>query len=709
MPRRLTVSDVVHDPLPGMDAPSKVRFSPDGSALIYLQGDPGSLRRSLWWHDLAGGERRLVAQAPAERETSRHEELRRERLRERGAGVTDYQLAADGSLLTVLDGRVHVARAGNAATAIPAPGSVQDARLSADGKRVAVVSDGDAFVMGADGSGRHRLSEDAEPGVSNGLPDYLSAEELDRHVGMWWSFDGASLAFAHVDERGVPVVALQHLGEPELTIEEHHYPLAGGANPRTSLRVADLRAATVREAELGMAPDDYLARVVAHPPGGWLVAVLPRDQRSLRWLRVATDGSAQELWVERSEPWLNLDHDTRVLADGRILRSTERSGFRHLELRDADGGPLGELTRGEWVVTGVVDVDPSRGEVVFVGTLDGVLERHVYAVGLGGGDPRRLSEEPGWHEAALAPGGERWADTWSSLERAPAVVVRARDGSPAILIHEPSATATSAELPPPELVEVRAADGVTTLHAAVYPASPAGGPPPAVVAVYGGPHSQKVARAWSLTVDLQRQLLRQLGFTVVAIDNRGTFNRGLAFEAPLHREMGCTEVADQAAAVRQLAARGVLDEARVGITGASYGGYMTLMAMEREPRLFRAGVAVAPVTDWRLYDSAYTERYMTLPATNAEGYRSASALEDAGALAGQLLIIHGLIDENVHFRHAARLLSALAERDRDVELLVFPAERHGERGPAARRQRQRATVRFLCRALGVALPAGALD
>jgi dipeptidyl-peptidase-4 len=227
--------------------------------------------------------------------------------------------------------------------------------------------------------------------------------------------------------------------------------------------------------------------------------------------------------------------------------------------------------------------------------------------------------------------------------------------------------------------------------------------PPAVVWVYGGPHSQKVANDWALTVELHRQVLRQLGFAVVVVDNRGTSNRGLDFERVLWREMGNVEVADQAAAVRQLAAEGVLDHDRVGITGASYGGYMTLMAMLREPSLFRTGVAVAPVTDWRLYDTAYTERYLGIPQDD-DGYAGSSVLPRAGDLGGHALVMHGLVDENVLFRHTARLLAALADGDRDVELLVFPGERHGERRPAARRQRQRRALEFLCRHLDRPLP-----
>lgn len=713
MTRRLTLADIVRLPLPGMDAPLKVRFAPDASAILYLQAPPDSIVRSLWRHELATGDRTLLA-GPSEAagEMSRDEELRRERVRERGGGVTDYQQADDGTLLVILGGRLFVSRGTAPVTALGDIDAVQDARLSPDGRSVAYVRNADVRVA-ALGGHTTRLSRDAATGVSNGLAEYVAAEELGRQVGMWWSADSTHLAYAHVDELAVPPYAIQHLGRERVETEEHRYPFAGDPNAAVSLRIAvPATGRTTGDVDLGMAAGDYLARVVAHPDGGWLVAVLPRDQRSLRWLRVTADGAAAELWVEESTPWLNLDDDTRVFADGAILRSTERSGYRHLELRTPDGRFDRQLTSGAWVVSGVIHVDEERGEVLFTGTRDGVLERHLYAVPLAGGEPLRLTEDSGWHAATMSADGSAWADTWSSLQHSPAVVVRFRTEQRApVVIHAAAATSDSVGLVVPELRQLVAADGETLLNAAIYHPHAAAGdrPPPAVVWVYGGPHSQKVADEWSLTVELHRQMLRQLGFVVVVVDNRGTANRGLAFEAVLWRRLGDIEIADQAAAVRQLAAEGVLDAGRVGITGGSYGGFVALMAMLREPDLFRVGVASAPVTDWRLYDTAYTERYLDTPAANAGGYHASSLLTRAGALAGEALLIHGLVDENVHFRHTAQLLAALAEADRDVDLVVFPEERHGERGVAARRQRQRRALAYLCRHLGQPLPPGAVD
>ena len=715
--RQLTLDDITRRPEPGMDAPGAARFAPDGRSITYLFSAERSLVRSLWHHDLLTGGRSLIAgpldQTTREETLTREEQLTRERTRTSELGVTSYAWAtasAVPTLLVPIAGRLFVSVGTETANGVhPIPGIERAGGplLSPEGTLVSYSQDGDLYVVPVAGGSPQRLTNDAEPGVFNGLAEFLAAEELDRFEGAWWSTDSGAIAYAHVDERGVPPMRIAHADgtAPEV----HHYPFAGGPNARVSLHLATIGSSTSREVGLGMSPDDYLARVLPHPHGGWLAAVLPRDQRTLAWHRVGTDGSAVLLWVEESEPWLNLDNDTRVLADGRILRSSERSGFRHLELR-TEGGELERvLTAGEWVVTGVVALAPARGEVLFMATRDGVTERHLYAVSLDApapvSDPERLTVEPGWHAVVASPDGGRWIDTWSDLEHAPSVTVSGREERP-MLIHASTTTAAEAGLDPPQLVELLAADGETTLHGAVYRAGRdpgADGPQPGVVWVYAGPHSQYVKRSWEMTVNGLRQYLAAAGVTVVMVDNRGTFFRGRAFEAPIDGQLGWTEVADQAAMVRQLAERGILAAGGIGIVGGSYGGFMAILAMALEPELFTVGVAIAPVTEWTGYDTAYTERYLGTPAANAAAYRRSSALSHAAAVRGKLLVMHGTADENVHLRHSQRLLEALREAGHPVELVELPEQRHRTRGGAIRVREER-TVAHLLRGLDLPLP-----
>jgi dipeptidyl-peptidase-4 len=716
---RLTLDDVARRPEPGTDAPGSVVFAPDGQSLTYLWSADASLVRSLWRHDLATGERTLIAvplpETTREETLSREDQLQRERTRTSGLGVTAFAWATDASeptLLVPMGGRLFVSWGADSEQRvheIPDVREASGALLSPDGSFVSYSITGDLHVSPVRGGAPLRITDDAEPGVFNGLAEFVAAEELDRFEGAWWSADSRSLAYAHVDERGVPPFTIALAAGREPADEVHHYPFAGGPNAHVSLRVASVTGAGSRDVDLGMRPDDYLARVVPHPAGGWLAAVLPRDQRSLRWHRVGSDASAQQLWVEEGDPWINLDADTRVLADGRILRSTEHSGFRHLELRAPDGGLERVLTAGEWVVTGVTAVSSSRREVLFTATRDGVLERHLYAVPWDApdpiSDPERLSREPGWHTVVASPDGVRWIDTWSDPRSAPRVSLATRDGDTR-LVHHSSTTADDEHLEPPILVELLAADGRTPVHAAVYrPSSRAAtdGPPPAVVWVYGGPHSQYVKAAWEMTVHRLRQYLAQSGATVVVVDNRGTAFRGSSFEAPIDGRLGQVEIADQAAAVRQLAQRGELDIERVGIMGGSYGGLMAILGMALEPELFRVGVAISPVAEWSGYDTAYTERYLRTPRENPEAYRQSSALTHVERVRGDLLLIHGTADENVHLRHSTRLVDAFRAVGREVELVTLPEQRHRTRGTAIR-ERDRLTARHLLRGLGLAVP-----
>ncbi len=717
----LTLASLGQLPLPGTDIPAAIAFTPDGSALTYLQSTDRSLVLSLWWHHLDSGERRVILgpQSGTEHEvTLSHEErLRRERTRTSELGITEFSWAtrADRSTLVVpVGGQVFIGSGPSVGDGLAALADVEGASAAAvapDGRYVAFVRNGDLWVAAVEGgTPPRRLTHDAEAGVFNGLAEFVAAEELDRYDGMWWSRDGRHLAYAHVDERHLPTFTIAHLGADAPHHEEHRYPFAGGPNAHVTLRIARVDGDATLEVDLGAAEDDYLARVVPEASGSWLVAVLPRAQRSLRWLRVQPDGRATELWSEQSEPWLNVDQHTRALDDGSVLRSTERTGFRHLERRAPDGELLGQVTAGEWVVTEVVHVDEARREVLFIGTADGPTERHLYAVSLDAGAPerrpQRLTSEPGWHAAVASRDGSRWADTWSDLEHAPSVTVHGRDGGPTVAVHASAGTAASFDRRPPELRTVTAADGATLLHAALYrPADPAATPPPCVVWVYGGPHAQYVKNAWEMTTYPLRQYLAQSGVAVLVVDNRGSNFRGLAFEAPLAGHLGGVEIADQCAAVEQLAAGGEIDGSRVAMTGGSYGGFMTLMSVIRRPDVFRCGVAIAPVTDQRGYDTAYIERYLGSPIDEPDAYVRSSVLPHADGLNGSVLVIHGAIDENVHLRHSIRLAAAVQANGRDLDLVVLPDDRHRVRSPQGLRTRDRRTVQHLLRGLGVDLPA----
>ncbi|OAI43985.1 hypothetical protein AYO38_10190, partial [bacterium SCGC AG-212-C10] len=678
----ITLEQVAAFPRPGTVAPAAIRFTPDGSGITYLFSAEGSLVRSLWRYDIATGERTVIAGPPpastSEQQISREEELRRERARLRELGVTSYEFATRASqrVLLVPSGEgLSVAAGERSLTMLPGTAGAIDPHLSPDGASVAYVRDGELYVVPVSGGEPRRLTHDAEEGITNGLAEFIAQEELDRSRGFWWSPDCTRIAFIRADSRHIAEYPIVHQGLSGVEVEQHRYPFAGDANAHLRVGSIEVASGDVNWLPLTLAPDDYIAHVAWRPDNVLTVQTLSRDQRTLR-LVAFPGGEEITLIEEHGEPWINLDEGPRFLSPGEILLTSERTGFRHLYLHDAGAG-LRTLTSGDWIVTSIARVDEAGRRVFFHGTRESVLERHLYAVSLDGGEVTRLTQEEGWHNAVVSPDGSRFLDAWSSLGQAPVFSLVTVDGGEKQHFFGGEISAASLGLDAPELVQFPLDDG-TVLHGAIYapPDREPGKRYPVIVSVYGGPHAQRVANEWSGTIDLRAQYLARQGYVVFKLDNRGSANRGLAFEAALADNMGSVEVEDQVAGVRFLDSLGYADTSRVGIYGWSYGGYMTCMALFRRPDVFSVGVAGAPVADWDGYDTGYTERYMRTPQTNPDGYRESSVLKHAHRLEGKLMLVHGGIDENVHFRHTARIVVALTEAQKEYDLVLFPEERH---------------------------------
>ena len=424
-----------------------------------------------------------------------------------------------------------------------------------------------------------------------------------------------------------------------------------------------------------------------------------RDQCRIDiWRHDPYSGARTHLWAEEGEPWLNLHDIFEPVEGGGFVWASERSGYLHLWLHGPDGRPERALTAGDWVVDSLDAIDQSTGRVWFSANREDPRQRHLYEGHLSGSEPRRLTEGRGTHQIVIDHGRRSFVDTWSTLEQPPRVSLhRLSSGESLAAVHEEVDSRIGRfDLQPPEMFSTPASDG-TTLYGAYY--RPDVCPAPTVVAAYGGPGVQRVVDDWIMTANLRAQYLRSLGFCVVVLDNRGASRRGLAFEASISRDLGRVEVEDQAAGVGWAVGAGLADPDRVGITGWSYGGYLSAMCLARAPEIFKAAVAGAPVTSWDGYDTHYTERYMGTPDSNPDGYRASAVATHLDGIRGRLLLIHGLIDENVHFRHTAKLLQALVTRGVDHDSLLFPEERHMPRREEDRAFLEKRLADFFCRHL----------
>eukprot|EP00897_Mesotaenium_endlicherianum_P008760 jgi/Mesen1/7912/ME000420S07047 len=727
------IEDIIQHPLPGYVAPAAIAFSPDDKLISYLYSPEGTLNRKLFVFDPETRLQRLLVTPPGggveEGNISKEEQLRRERLRERGLGVTRYDWSKRGApcrLLVPLPAGVFIQDGVGAELrlrVLATPGSpILDPQLAPDGSTIAYVRDDELFVVSATSGEPQQLTFGAKNNEK---------EEMERRTGFWWAPDSKSIAFAEVDSAGIPSFRIMHQGKPEVgpdAEEDHAYPFAGEANVKVRLGVVPAAGGDVVWMDLlcgggkqQFHSEEYLARVCWLADGGLVAQVENREQSELRVVKFdARTGAREELFLEHNGVWINL-HDcftplqknTGDSLTGGFLWASEATGFRHLALYDAQGMCLGELTSGDWMVEQVAGVDEDRELVYFTGTRDSALETHLYACkmmpDIAGPPlpPRRLTQGAGRHTVVLDHAVRRFVDVYDSLVEPPSVRLHSLDDGQlltAIYVQpQPNARVSRLQLQPPQIVDVlNPEDQTTVFHAAIYRPDVAKygpGPYKTVVSVYGGPHVQTVCNTWMTTVDMRAQYLRSRGILVFKLDNRGSARRGLLFEGAIKYSMGRLDVEDQVLGVQYLLQEGLADPDRIGIYGWSYGGYMAAMALARWPTVFRCAVAGAPVTSWDGYDTHYTERYMGHPDAHAAGYEWSAVMHHAGSIQGKLLLVHGMIDENVHFRHTARLINALTAAAKEYELLLFPDERHMPRGLRDRMYMEERIFSFLDRNL----------
>ena len=712
---KIPIEEIAKFPPPGMSVPVSFFFSPDDSLLTYLYGSEGSPVRQLYALDTGTGETRVI-QATVETESEDltiEEQLLRQRQRQLGQGIVRYSWADKKDVILIpAQSGVYLKDGEDASARLVVSssdaGPIQDPQLSPDGTQVAYVQDSEVYVVPVSGgeSGSVELAEPRQlthgargTGKTNGLAEYIAQEEMHRLHGFWWSRDSSQIAFEEVDETHIPVYRIVHQGKDDTGAsaqEDHRYPFAGDPNARVRLGVVSVADGDPGSGELvepiwmdlGNDDDIYLARVDWMPDGSLCVQIQNREQTRLDLIRFDTStGQGATLLTETSDVWINLHNMFRPLADGRFIWASERSGFRHLYLYDGEGNFVRQLTDGDWAIDALSGIDQDAGLVYFTGTKDRPTECHLYSVPLEGGQITRLTQDAGTHIVTVDHSSNRFVDTFSNTDTPPTVTLRSlRDGSALHTIHSTDdPRVASLALTPPELVTIQSCDG-ETLHGALYRPAPefGDGPYPTVIYTYGGPHAQVVNNHWSMTCAMRSQYLRSLGYLVFCLDNRGSARRGLAFEGVIKHNMGDIEVRDQVDGVQWLIGSGLADPDRVGVYGWSYGGFMTLMCLAKASDVFRMGVSGAPVTHWDGYDTHYTERYMGTPQSNPDGYESGSVMTHVDAIEGDLLIVHGLIDENVHFRHTARLINALIKARKPYELMMFPDERHMPRSQADR-------------------------
>ena len=682
-----------------------LKISPDGSRVTYLQGKPEDKDRlDLWEYNIHERHARILvdskALAPAKEKLSDEELNRRERQRTAAlSGILEYSFAPSGrAVLFPLGGNLYYCDltkpAKDAVVEINHSTSfASDAAISEAGGYVAFVRDQNLHIYDiAKGQGKPLTSDGGGP-IKNGMAEFVAQEEMDRSTGYWWAPDDRHIAFARVDETPVKVTERFEIAADNVATFPQRYPAAGGPNVLVRLGVADVQSGAVTWIDLGDDTDIYIARVNWLPDGKTLaIQRESRDQRRLDLLFAdAETGRSRVVLTETSKTWIELNNELTFLKHSReFIWGSTRDGYQHLYLYDYDGRLLRQLTAGAWSVDdfrtrAIKGVDEKKRVIYFTATEKSPTERQLYRTSLDTQDPHRIdriSGNDGVHGITMSLGANFYVDDFTNSNQPPQVSLRAADGKLLAQLLENRLNAQHPDAPYladnsiPEIGTLTAADGQVLYYRLYKPLhfDPAKRYP-AIVDVYGGPGVQRVLDSW--TGSSFTQILTRAGYVVFQLDNRGTAFRGTAFQAPIHDKLGDVEVTDQLQGARWLGSQAYVDPARIGVWGWSYGGYMTLMLMFKAPEVFRAGVAGAPVTDWRLYDTHYTERYLDRPRENPAGYAASSVLPYAKDLKGNLLVMHGMADDNVLFLHTTKLLRRLQDLGKPFEVMVYPGAKHG--------------------------------
>ncbi len=563
-------------------------------------------------------------------------------------------------------------------------------RFSPEGSKIAYTKMKDLYVYDLVNDKEIRLTTDANDRIYNGYAAWVYMEEIlgraSRYAAFWWSPDGSKLAYLRFDESDVPLFTLNRLDEADGihgTLEQVPYPKSGDPNPKVKMGIADIATTKTTWVKTDYSVDQYIAWPFWTPDSKKLaIQIVNRDQTNLQIILAdPATGDYKQIYEESQKTWVEFHEDIYVMNSGSgfIVRSY-KSGWENLYYYGWDGKLISQLTDFDFRVNSISSVDEVSGMVYFAATGPESTDNHAYRVGLDGKNLIRISLGEGSHNVSISPKGSYFIDTWSSITSPGSIIAYDKKGKQIREIHRfEYPEYDPAKHSKVEFVKIPTSDGLFNMPAIIiYPLNfDADKKYPVVFTIYGGPDSKNVNNRWQGNTP---SWYAQNGIITFTVDHRGSGQfgkKGLDF---MHRSLGKWEILDYADAVKWLRAKPFVDAEKMGITGGSYGGYMTCLALTRGADYWTHGFAQYSVTDYRLYDNVYTERFMDTPRDNPEGYKDGSALTYAKDLKGKLYLTHGDMDDNVHMQNSIWLISRLQDEGKTFQYMIYPDHRHGVRG-----------------------------
>jgi len=562
--------------------------------------------------------------------------------------------------------------------------------FSPDGRMVSFVRGGNLYVEDLSMQRRERaLTRDGSDKILNGRLDWVYQEELygrGNFGAYWWSPDSTKIVFLRLDENPVPSFPVVDHIPLDQVVENTPYPKAGDPNPIVKLGIANAAGGDPTWVDTSKyRPEDFLIVRVGWFPDGkkaWFMAQ-NREQTFIDLNTASADGKSANLFREATKTWIGINDDgLRWLKDGSFLWVSDRDGWTHIYHYGADGKLIRQVTKGDWDVQSIGAVDDAKGTIYFTGSEHSFIANQVYAIKLDGTGLKRLSSSEGNHRPAFNSNGSYFVDAWSDINTPAQVRLYDTSGKLVRAIDENKVDAISQfKLGKPEFLNVKTRDGFTMEAMMIKP--PDFDPSkkyPVMSYTYSGPQAPQVRNQWGGVTYMWHQMLAQKGYIIWICDNRTASSKGVNSAWPLFHNFGELELRDLEDGYTWLKQQPYVDASRIGIWGWSYGGFMTSYALTHS-QTFKIGIAGGTVSDWRNYDSIYTERYMGTPQNNPEGYRKSSPVHFAKDLQGKLLLIHGAIDDNVHVSNTMQFLYALQKAGKQVQFMIYPKSRHGVTDP----------------------------
>lgn len=693
---KISLERIYSDPSLSGKTPKNLTVSPDGKRATYIQSRTDDYNRyDLWEYNVASGERRMLVDSAAlmsgEENLSDEEKARRERLRIYGKGILQYTWSADGSaLIFPLAGDIFYYQLGSkkATKLTQSNGFATDVKFSPKGNFVSYVLDQNLFIIDLKTGKTKALTTQGGGNIKFAMAEFVAQEEIDRMTGYWWAADESKIALTKVDMSPVKVVTRNEIYADSIKLVDQRYPFAGTDNVLVELGIinVDGKADDIKWIDLGNDKDIYLARGKWLPDSKTFSYQWQNRTQQLLELRFVNALTLEQktLIQEKSDTWVNI-HDSLKFLDNSFIWGSERDGFHHLYHFDYQGQLISQLTKGDWVVDALKAVNSKTGEVFFTGRKDTPLESHVYKVNINKPNHiSRISKRDGYHRVSFSKDASIYLDSYSNIMQPTQVSLHKANGQHITWMEQNEVNkqhpfhAYKSDFIKPRFGTLTAQDG-QTLYYRIFEPKGFKGKRPVINYVYGGPGSQQITNSWSTRNALFQHLV-QKGYVVFTLDNRGSANRGKRFEAPIYKHLGNVELQDQLTGIDYVKTLDFVDPNRIGIYGHSYGGYMTIMGMFKAADVYKVGVSGSPVTDWGLYDTHYTERYAGHPGEQNKDYEISNVFQYADGLTGDLLIYHGMADDNVLFTNSTKLFKHLQDLGKPFDVMTYPGSKHSIRG-----------------------------